>query len=185
MRNPFEILDGIGDTIENGFVKLDKFGDSIEKLLSKVEGTREVAQGGSTEGITPQPASDFCPACGPEKHIPIAKVALEEALERFRDQKLTPEGIARVRTAIDHLRTYSETDLKYIDAQGVEKNFWEDVRDVSIEIAHQLGTGGKGFNIGQGTKEDLEDILKALQKLQALAYEGVIRFGRKGVKHAG
>jgi len=177
--------------------ELEKFAASVQAPVANKEAAQQekiaispqtsagVAQGGSSELGVPQPASDFCPACGPEKHIPIARKALAEAGERFSDGKLTPNGITRVRDAVMELRTYTDTDLKYIEAQGVERDFWLDVKDCIIEIAHELGTSGKAFTIGHGSKEQLEEITKNLEKVEGIAYEGIIRFGRKEVKHAG
>jgi hypothetical protein len=171
----------------DGSKELEKFyqGLAVAQTEKKVAQGEGVAQGGSTEGITLQPASDFCPACGPEKHIPIARNLLVEAGERFSDGKLTPDGIVRIRNAVAQLRTYTDTDLGYIEAEGPEREFWQDLKDAIIEIAHELGTSGKGFTIGQGTREQLEKIRQSLEKVEAIAYEGVIRFGRKEVKHAG
>jgi len=157
---------------------------SVSKTTISPQTERKAPSSGTTEGVATSTASDFCPACGPEKHIPVSRKLLVEAGERFSNGKLTPDGIGRVRDAIMELRTYTESDLKYIEAEGVERDFWQDVKDCIIEIAHELGTSGRGFTIGHGSREELEDIRKSLEKVEAIAYEGVIRFGRKGVKHA-
>ena len=126
---------------------------------------------------------DYCAPCGPEKHLPVARKLLQEARERFDENgKLTPDGTVRVRDAIMELRTYTDTDLRVIPVEGAEKEYWEDIREITTDMAHFLGTGGKRLNLGEGGAEDLDRAIADLGRIEGMAYEGLIRFGvRKGI----